>query len=353
MRHKSLRPLTSGSRDRLPVRGARSSSLVRIAVAVSLWSLATPDPAAAQDLSGRIDAKIRNPGFTIEDNGGGITHAPLDDVSIANAWTDFDGPVLSVDSAIVSSLTGNAIGVGSTVDGTSAVGVGSLRNATGGGYLDYEDAIVIQSATLPAGTPVDVTFSFYAANVTMLSHTAFGESHYGGAENGVGVDYQFSGRISSPGFDTILISNGDNRFLQGEDLLVPGTTTGIMDPATPLFDAVFSTEVGATVTLDFRTFARIGVSVWSSGVGQVEVHQGQAIGAVAIAFGADASNGAVDLQSTLYGGTFPDAAQANLSNAKQVLSVLLPEPEMTEPFVLAALALLARARRSVTTRPPA
>ena len=149
-----------------------------------------------------------------------------------------------------------------------------------GGYLDCRDEIGIQSASLSAGTPVDITFAFYAANETLLAHTAFGESHYGSG-NGAGVDYQVSDSLTAPGLDSITISNAENRFQQDDDLFVPRTTTGSMDPATPLLEVVFAGEVGATVSLQFRAFARIGVTEWSSGVGQVDVHDGQAIGAIA------------------------------------------------------------------------
>jgi hypothetical protein len=143
----------------------------------------------------------------------------------------------------------------------------------------------------------------------------------------------------------VLISNGDNRFLQDDDLFAPRSTSGIMDPATPQLDVVLSGEVGATVSLDFRTFARIGVGVWSSGVGQVEIHDGQAIGAIAIAVGADPSLAEVELHSALHGGAFPAASQASLSNANLALSAItMPVPQAVGPVAIGVLGCL-RARR--------
>ena len=352
---RRIRPHGSAHRSQTP-RSAWRVALIRSAAAIAVACGAAPDAGAASELSGRIDAKVTNPGFTIVDNGTSITHAPLDDLSNATASTSYQGPVLGVDSTIVSILSDCAIGVGADVTGTSAVGVGSLRSAQGGGYFDYKDEILIHSDTLPAGTPVDVTFSFYAANQTMLSHSAFGETHYGN-QNGAGVDYQFSANLSASGLGSIAISNGDNRFVQGEDLVVPGTTTGIMNPATPQLDVVFSGEVGATVSLQFRAFARIGVAVWSSGVGQTEVHNGEAMGAVAIAFGADPALPSVELQSTLYGGAYPDASHANATNAGLALTAItVPEPRAVGPFAIGALALLrawrGRARRSACASEP-
>ena len=322
--------------------------LVRITASIALCCAAAPGIGNAGELSGRIEAKIANPGFTIVNNGHSITHTPLDDASYESAWSDYMGPVLSADSTVVTTLSNNAIGLGADVAGISAAEVGSLRNAQGGGYIDYEDEILVDSATLPAGTPVDITFSFYAASATMLSHSAFGESHYGGSQNGAGVDYQFSANFAGIGLESVAISNADHRLVQGEDLLIPSTTTGIMDPATPLLEVVYAAEVGATVSLRFRAFARIGVSVWSSGVGQTEVHDGQAIGAVAIAFGADPALAGVELQSALYGGAYPPASEANASNAGVALSAIaLPEPHAVGPLAIGALGLMRAWRRRV------
>ena len=321
---------------------------------VALGPALAPSAAQAEvDFFGRIDARIANPGFTISDVGGQIFHTPLDDLTTRSTSSSFGGPTLSVDAEVRSMLTGSALSVGAHATGTSAFGVGSLRSASGGGYIDYIDELMLSSASLPDGTPVTVDFAFHAATFTNLVHDAYGDptASYG-TNNGNSIRYQFTGSLFSRGADLATLasenwSGGDHFRLQGEDLLVPHVANGILDPATPELHVNVAGEVGGTIDIRFRVFATVGVAVWSSGIGQVDIHQGSSTGAFAIAFGASPDVADVVIQSGLYSGAYPVAGAANFSNANMALSSFtpVPLPALGVPFALFAIALLGRRTR--------
>ncbi len=331
-----------------------ASPLTRLLLLGALAPALVPSHARAEvDFFGRIDARIANPGFTISDVGGQIFHSPLDDVTTRSTSSSFGGPTLSVDAEVRSMLSGSALSVGAHATGTSAFGVGSLRSASGGGYIDYIDELVLSSPSLPDGTPVSVDFAFRAATFTDLVHDAYGDpaASYG-TNNGNSIRYQFTGSLFSRGADLATLASenwggGDHFRLQGEDLLVPHVASGILDPATPELHINVLAEVGGTIDIRFRVLATVGVAVWSSGVGQVDIHQGSSTGAFAVAFGASPAIPDVVLESGLYGGAYPLAGAANFANANMALSSFtpVPLPAPAVPFGLLALALLRRVAR--------
>ncbi len=327
------------------IRSARLHSMF-IKLALFLTCIAVPGiSAAAVEVSGRIDAKVTNPGIIIVDNGSSFSLTPPDDQFNAAAATSSGGPVYDVQAKVVSELSNFAFGLGGSVSATSAVGVGSLRSGVAGGYIDFDDEIQILSPSLPDGTPVDVQFSFFSAQDVNLFHDAPGLSN-----NASGATFQFTANLNSSvnGANNIYISNGDNRVghLFGSP---PTFETGIMNVATPQLDVIYSGVVGETVSVHLRALASIGVAVWSSGVGQVDVHSGTASGAVAISFGASPLVGDVTLQSQMFGGSFPGLAQANFSNANMALSSFtpIPLPPMVYAFAAALLGLFRLSRRSL------
>ena len=299
---------------------------------------------AAVSVGGLIDAKVTNPGFIVVDNGGAYTLTPLDDELTAFATTNFGGPVYNVAAKVGSTLSNSVFGLGGTVSATSAFGVGSLRSGVGGGYIDFNDEIQILSPSLTNGTPVDIQFSFFAAQTRSLFHTGPGI-----IGNAAAATYQFAGNINSSvsSANNIFISNGNNR-VQHIFGSPPSFETGIMDATTPQLDVIYSGTVGETVSVHFRVLAAISVAVRSSGVGEVNVHSGDASGAVAVSFGTTPSVGDVTLQSQIFGGAFPGSAQANFSNSNMALSSFtpIPLPPMVYAFVLSLSALARVSRRT-------
>ncbi|MEQ8661679.1 MAG: hypothetical protein RLW62_12765 [Gammaproteobacteria bacterium] len=336
-------------------RAPRAAGLLPIALLIALGPALLPSAAQAEvAFFGRIDARIANPGFTISDVGGQIFHTPLDDVTTRSTSSTFGGPSLSVESEVRSMLTGSALSVGAHTTGTSALGVGSLRSASGGGYIDYIDELVLTSPSLPAGTPVTLDFAFHAATFTELVHDAYGDptASYG-TNNGNSVRYQFTGALFSRGADLATLAsenwNGDDHFLlQGDDLLVPHIANGLLDPATPELHINVAAEIGGTVDIRFRVLATVGVAVWSSGVGQVDIHQGSSTGAFAVAFGASPNVTDVIIESGLYGGAYPIAGAASFANANMALSSFtpVPLPALGVTFGILAIALLRRGARA-------
>lgn len=334
-------------------RAARRMRLPLAALALlALAPLADVAEAAVQ-ITGSLRANVQDFGQIRLDNGGPITHLPLDQTSMGTLNGNWNGGSQSIDASVASTLSSSVIAIGATMSNASASGSGSVIGTSGGGLLTVEDEFLITSTTLAAGTPVNLHFSFYSVRAGTFAHDSFGDpgGDYGG-NNGTGIRYQFTGQVSSwpaafgsqVGFQNW---SGGDHFLIEDGLLGPSTQSGLFDPATPQYDFVVGAEVGGTVDVRFRLEARIGVGTWSTGTGNVEVRSGQANAGVSVAFGASAALPDVAIESALYGGPFSAASQANFSNANMALSSFtpIPLPPMALPMVL-SLVMLARLRRA-------
>ena len=326
----------SPSRNRAFRHHRRWINLVTLALSVLFADL----PAHAEVMA-NINTRITNPGFTVIDTS--VTGLPLmipDDSETRFASTNFAGPILSVKSTVVANLSNNAVAVGGSWMGLSAEGVASQRNALAGGAVVVNDEITITSPTLTDGTPVTVTFSFFA-----LHTSVFGHSLAVPTTNNSGVDYQFSGQITNTPLagqvESVIISNVNHRFQDSS--ASPVSQTGIMNPATPQLDVDIDSSIGSTISLNFDVIARIGGGVVSTELNNLAIQTGIGTGALAVAFGASPTSGDVNLNSQLFSGMFPTAPMATLANAQAAIS-MVPSPSTISIFSVGMM-MLAGVRR--------
>jgi hypothetical protein len=288
-------------------------------------------PATAQVTATKINAKIGTQSTTVVDNT--LTSVLLglpDDSQTAQAATNVEGPDVSVESTDVSALSTSAVGISSQWIGQSATGVAVIRLMNGGGQIDFHDEIAVTSPFLPDGTPVLVTFRFYASHTTMLLHTD-GTT----ALNNAGVNYKFSGQLTNlVSFqNTLVISNVDHKYQTDFGLLGTQSAVGMMDPNVAQVDFAFPSFVGETIDLAFRLNAVVSGGVFSTGAGFTQVNVGSGIGAVGLAFGASPAIADVDLGSQTFGGPFPTQAMANLANAQSAMPAMaVPVPTLSLGF---------------------
>ena len=302
-------------------------------------SCLTATSAGAQVTAIKIHARVSNPGFTVADNTLSSVVLPTPDgEATASVTTSFGGPTLSAESTAVSMLSNAAVGYRSHWSGQSASGTGTLRSALSGGWIDFRDEVAVTSPILPDGTPVVVTFSFFAAHTHAYTSTAAEPSN-----NNAGVLYHLSLVLTSGVAPNtpLSIPNSVHRFQ--EDLFLVGTliSDGIMNPAIAQVDYDFDTEVGDTIDVFFRLTSSVGGSVWSTGVGNLNVESGSGSGELGLAFGASPAVADVDLESMTFSGDFPSQSMATLANAQSVFSQAAPVPALSPgPQVLLVAAVL-------------
>ena len=317
-------------------------------------ALAYTGAASAVGISANIDAELQSGGqVAVSNSANGVLLDPGDTLT-ASLSTNFVSSNFNIATTMI---TGNGtLAMGATVSGASAPppNGGSLLGGLGGGHIDFEDEITVTSGSVADGTPIQVLFSFAAASTATLAHSdALNQSI-----NNAGVDYQFSGRLLDvTNFNFVSMDVADNR-LQEDFAQLSNTAVGIWTGAGTL-EILFDTFVGDTIEIDIRLLTRIGVGAWSTGVGNVNIENGSAIGAAAIAFGASfiapspfagGSISDVILESALLGGEFPSADFATTANAQAALAAVVPVPPMVWLFAACAAGLLRLRGRSAQLR---
>ena len=319
------------------------------AALIALLALVFSTTGSAAEVSAQqINVSVNNPGFIVSD--GSRTGVVMDlpgDMESASTIGTFGGPVLTAESIVESKLSSNAVGIGGRWTGISFPGTGTLRSATAGGLVRVDDLITVNSSVLAPGTAVQVSFRFFSAHTETFVHTD-GTIQ----QNNSGVSHKFSANIKYPlnSGNNVFVSNGDNRFQRNLANLNP-FDNGVFNQANPQIDVLFNTFVGGIISLIFSLDAVIGGSVWSTGVGNVNVQSGAGAGSVAIAFGATATTASVNLTSALFAGGYPAASLAALPAASSALPITaIPIPPIVYLFAASAGALLRQRRtaRSLT-----
>lgn len=264
----------------------------------------------------------------------------------ANATTG----VVSVDSGAIkaagvatSSLATNSVGASSAWVGSSVLTTpnsGPARRTFATGRIDIDDTLVVESSVLAAGSPVQVNFTLAVAGSVSASHTRV-QGGFGNEARSLATVEGSVTHLGGPGA-SVFISDGDHRAFVGTSGTVLAGALGLFDPATPTLTFSVDTEVGATLRFFMRVRADVNGDVSPATPSPSEPLQNQSGSAgaqVGLAFGATAGTPDVVLASSLFGGAFPLASQATVTQAllgQPAAPVVVPVPAA---WMLLALAL--------------
>ena len=268
--------------------------------------------------------------------------------------------VLAVDSGAIqaagvatSTLASNSIGAASAWAGTSVLTTpnsGPVRTTFATGRIEFDDTLLVESAILPDGTPVQISFALAVAGSLSASHSLA----QGGQRNQARSVLSVQGSVTPVGGSVStseFISDSDNVAFLGTDGSILSNAVGLLDPGTPTLNFNIDTEVGATLRFIIRLTADVfgGASPASQGpFDPLENQNGAASAQLGLAFGATAGNGQVQLASELYAGAFPLASQATVANAllgQPASPVVIPLPPALYLFATALAGLLSRGWR--------
>ena len=233
--------------------------------------------------------------------------------------------LLSADGDATSKMSTGTLSVSGMVGGASNTPVDNHNYyVSGGGSINFNDTLTLSSSSLPAGTPVTLTFSIEIAYVATAQHTIgtlLGSNQQqnnaryllavgaGASDTFGGGSFYMDSNLNKAYFDTAPGS---------------GTKLGIFT-GTQHVDFTVGSQVGHTVSfgLSIQASASLDVAPASlTGFGPLLNQSGSALAELGTAFGASADNPAVVLSSAKLGGAFPAASLANPMNA----AAAVPEP---------------------------
>ena len=239
------------------------------------------------------------------------------------------------------------IGVGSGVLGASnAPSSGASFRMLSTGVVTYIDELVVTSATLPAGTPVQIQFSYQVAwSASAASSFPMGGDSIFGRSSITASSLVTSFTSAGANLDSFNLSAGDNRsFL---DTGTGATITNGLFQGTQHVDMLINAQVGGVIqfsaVLDADTVAEVFPP------GGVDNQTAEAFASAGLAFGASPMSvalggvGDVSLLSTLQNAPFSPASAANPSNA-EAGRLAIPTPGSAALVLLAPIAMCWRRR---------
>jgi hypothetical protein len=217
-------------------------------------------------------------------------------------------------------LSSNAIGAAGAWIGASVIdapggGGGTAWNLIGGSRTKFFDDINVTSATLSAGTPVQIQFSLEVAGSFFVEHSAVPGSMTSNNAFAIGsVDVAtFVQNRTADRFD---LDPNLNKAIRDSTGIVADQNLGILDPNNPHLDYNFEAEVGDVLGFVIEINVRTDGHLTPKSVNDVLQNMiGEAYGSIGLSFGATPLDADVMLMSARYQDQFPAASLANATNA--------------------------------------
>jgi hypothetical protein len=217
-------------------------------------------------------------------------------------------------------LSSNAVGAASAWIGASVIdapsgGGGTAWNLIGGSKVKFFDDIDVTSATLSAGTPVQIQFSLEIAGSFFVDHSAVPGSMTSNNAFAIGsVDVAtFVQNRTADRFD---LDPNLNKAIRDSTGIIVDQNLGLFDPNTPHLDYNFEAEVGDVLAFVVEINVRTDGHLTPKSVNDVLQNMtGEAFGSIGLSFGATPLDADVTLMSARYQDSFPAASLANATNA--------------------------------------
>jgi hypothetical protein len=348
MAYRQIPVLVSSEEETLMTRHRSLTILVSVALGVAAWSATPANTSAAVILTSNTSARYGSGNVTKASDGSNGVPLPHDGSNGAQV----QNPHLLAAATGSSNLSNNAIGSASAWLGASVIDVpngGTIWWIGGGGGAMFRDMLTVESATLPAGSDVQVQFSIHVTSSLLVTHTITpgGKSFaMGWVDMGIG--------ITNRGAASFALDADQNKAVRDNSGNSPNLDLGLMNPNTPHLDVVFDAQVGDVIAFTVETDTDVtgGLSPVTVSTNPLVLDNavGSAVSSVGLAFGATPLTADVTLSSEQYAGTFPPSAFANAAAAAAGLPPNpVPEPT-TLTLLLAASLLSGRLRRSRSRR---
>lgn len=272
----------------------------------------------------------------------------------ANGTLPHDGSIsaqvqnthLLVSATGASNLSNKAIGSACGYLGASVIDhpQGGTKWWLGGsGSVMFRDLITVESATLPAGSPVQVQFSIHVSSSLLVTHTI---TPGGDAWAMAFIDMGIS--VTNRGAASFALDASQHRAIRDNADPTSNENVGVLNPNTPHLDVPFDAQVGDIIALyleaEARTSGELSPITVSTNPLVLDNAVSSAKASVGLAFGGTSLTAGVTLNSEEYAGEFPSAAFANAANAAAGSPTIIPEPATLTLLVLGGVALLPRRR---------